>query len=301
MEKSEKPKLSVIIASVNGLPYIDECLTALERQQGGVEAEVIVVDRCNDGTADYIRKKFPNVKLIESSKRMGIPQLRAIGIEHSTGDIIVITEDHCIAKEDWYVVILKAHESDYAAIGGPVENGSVDRIVDWAAYFCEYSGLMLPIPHGEVDGIAGNNASYKRSALEKIDESVMKNYWEFFLHGEMRKAGAKFLSAPAIVVYHKKKFGFLYFLIQRFHYSRSFAGMRMVRAPFSKRIFYIFSLPLLPALMIWRISQQVIRKKRYLKEFLLSAPLLMIFMLSYAFGECAGYLLGPGDSLIKVE
>lgn len=296
-----KPKLSVIIASVNGRPYIDECLQALERQQGDIPAEIIVVDRCNDGTAGHIRKKFPRVQLLESSKPMGIPQLRAMGIRHSTGDILVITEDHCNAREDWFVQILKAHESGYAAVGGAVENGSVDRIVDWAVYLCEYAGLMLPIPYGETDGIAGNNASYNREIMEKVDNSVKENYWEFFLQAEMKKAGVKFLTVPDIIVYHKKDFGFWYFFSQRFHYSRSFAGMRIVKANFSKRIFYILSSPLLPVLMISRIFQQVKKKKRRQKEFLLSLPLLMIFMFSYAWGEFVGYLFGPGDSLLKVE
>ncbi|MBW8041925.1 MAG: glycosyltransferase [Planctomycetes bacterium] len=296
-----KPKLSVIIASVNGLPYIDECLTALERQQGGVEAEVIVVDRCNDGTADYIREKFSNVKLIEFSKRIGIPQLRAIGMEHSTGDIIVITEDHCNARENWFVEILKAHDSEYTAVGGTVINGSVDRLMDWAVYLCEYASTMPPIPDGEVDGIAGNNVAYKRSIFDKLHESIKKDYWEYFLQRAMKKVGAKFLSVPSIIVYHKRDFGFLYFLFQRFHYSRSFAGMRIIGVPFSKRIFYILSSPLLPFLMLWRTFQQVIKKKRHMKEFLLSLPLLMIFMLSYALGEGVGYMFGPGDSLMKVE
>ena len=37
------PQLSVIIADVNGPPMIDACLEALSRQQGEVDAEVIVV------------------------------------------------------------------------------------------------------------------------------------------------------------------------------------------------------------------------------------------------------------------
>jgi hypothetical protein len=77
--------------------------------------------------------------------------------------------------------------------------------------------------------------------------------------------------------------------------------MRIIGVPFSKRIFYILSSPLLPFLMLWRTFQQVVGKKRHMKEFLLSLPLLMVFMLSYAFGECVGYMFGPGDSLVKVE
>lgn len=293
--------ISVIIPSVNGLPYIDECLTSLRKQEGQVKVEVIVLNCCKDGTFNHIRKKFPQVRFMDFPKRLSIPELRAIGMSQAKGDIITITEDHCIPREDWYIEILKAHESSYAVIGGAVENGSVDRIVDWAAYLCEYSGVMPPIPHGEVDGIAGNNASYKRCVLEKMSEIVKKNYWEFFLHEEMKKTGLKFLSVPTIVVQHKKEFDFLYFLCQRFHYSRSFAGMRNAGVSFLKRIFYILSSPFLPPLLLFRISFQVLKKRRHLREFSLSLPLLMIFMVSYAFGEFVGYLSGPGDSLAKVE
>lgn len=296
-----RPQISVIIPCINGIPYIDECLRALKRQEGDVEAEVIVLNCCKDGTSEHVRRNFPQVRLLDFSKRLSIPELRAMGMSHATGDIITITEDHCIPRKDWYQEILKAHESDYAAVGGAVENGSVNRIIDWAVYLCEYSGVMPPIPYGEVTGIAGNNASYKRWALEEIEESVKRDYWEFFLHEEIKKTGLKFLSAPTVVVIHKKEFGFTYFLNQRFYYSRSFAGMRNIGAPFLKRIVYIISSPFLPVLLISRISQQVLMKRRYIKEFLLSLPFLMIFMISYAWGEFVGYLFGSGNSLIKVE
>ena len=296
-----KPKLSVVIACVNGLPSIAECLTALRSQRSADEAEVVVACRCTGGTPDYIERHFPWVILPRFDERLSIPKLRALGVARSSGDIITITEDHCIAAENWFEEIIKAHDSDYTAIGGAVENGSVSRITDWAVYLCEYSDLMAPIPDGEVDGIAGNNASYKREVLEKVDDEVMSNFWEFFLHEEMRHSGVKFLSVPGIVVFHKKEFGFLYFLAQRFHYSRSFVGMRAARLSTAKRMFYVFASPLLPPLMMWRIIRSVLRKKRRYKEFLLSLPLLATFMVSYGIGEFTGYLAGGGNSLAKVE
>ncbi len=294
-------KISIVTVSVDGSPSIDECLRALERQQGNTDAEIIVVSCCKDSTAEYIRKNFPCVKLLQLSERLSIPELRATGMSYATGDIIVITEDCCIAQENWFQEIIKAHELGYGAVGGAIENESADRIVNWAAYLCEYSHSMLPIPHGEVDGIAGNNASYRREALNKVNEFVKKNCWEFFLHEELKKLGVKFLSMPTIVVSKKKEFGFLYFLTQRFHYSRSFADMRRRRVSLPKRILYVFFSPFLPLLMMWRITQEVFRKRRRRKEFLLSLPLMTVFLLSYALGEFIGYLLGPGKSLVKVE
>jgi len=297
----QEPSLSVIIPSVNGLPFIDECLSAQQRQKGNVRAEVIVADRCKNGTAEHIRKKFPHVKVLEFSDPVSIPELRAMAMSHTKGDIIAITEDHCIAQEDWYLEILKAHESGYEVVGGAVENGSTQRLIDWAVYFCEYSNMMLPIAHGVTDGIAGNNASYKREVLERVSQSIKRNFWEFFLHQELQKMGVKFLSVPTIVVFHKREFGFRYFLAQRFHYSRSFASMRQTRISGLKYILLIFSTPLLPGLMFYRITRQILSKKRHYKEFLFSFPFLTAFLLSYAAGELVGYLFGPGNSLVKVE
>ncbi|MGH9971062.1 MAG: glycosyltransferase [Pyrinomonadaceae bacterium] len=294
-------KISVITIALHGSPLLEESLRALEKQQGDGDAEIIVVSCPQNGPAEHIKKEFSRIKFLQSSERLGIPQLRALGMSHATGDIIAITEDCCIPSENWSEQIRKAHRLGYGAAGGPIEKGSSNKIVNWAVYLCEYSHAMPPIHAGEVTGIAGNNASYKREALEQVDESIRNDYWEFFLHEELRKQSVRFLSVPAMVVVKKKEFSFLYFLAQRFHYSRSFAGMRRTRIPASRRLLSVVISPLIPFLMTWRIAQQVHQKKRHHREFLMSLPLLAIFMVSYAAGEFVGYLVGPGDSLSKVE
>jgi len=294
-------KLSVIIPSVNGLPSIGECLTALEKQRGSIDAEIIVADSNHDGTAEHICKNFPRVKLLKLNERRGIPELRALGMREATGDILIIIEDHCIAPENWFVEIVKAHDSEYGVVGGAVENGSPERLVDWAVFLCEYSSFMLPIFAGETEFITGNNTSYKRKVIEQLDEKLKRDYWEYFLHEELKSTGVKFLSTPSIVVSHKKEFGFFYFLSQRFHYSRSFAAMRRTKSKVSKQLIQLLFAPLLPAYLTWRIMRNVLHKKRHYKEFFLSLPLLVIFMFSYALGEFVGQLFGPGNSLVKVE
>jgi len=46
---SQKPLVSIVIASVNGMPSLGECLEHLLRQEGGHLYEVFVVDRCGEG------------------------------------------------------------------------------------------------------------------------------------------------------------------------------------------------------------------------------------------------------------
>ncbi len=293
--------ISVVIACVNGLPSIHECLTALEEDRKEVPAEVLVLCCCGQSTAYHIAERFPWVILSRFATRLGIPQLRAIGMKRATADIVAIIEDHCIVPQGWLRAILAGHEQGYEAVGGTVVNGSVERLTDWAVFFCEYSGVMPPIPDGEVDGITGNNVSYRKSILDRVDDSIKNECWEFFLHQELSRQGVKFLSVPSIVVSHKKEFGFWYFMAQRYYYSRSFAGMRRTRTSFPARLLYLCASPLLPGLMLWRMTGQILNKGRHVDKFVWSLPLQALFMVSYAAGEFVGYLLGSGDSLLKVE
>lgn len=296
------PKLSVIIACVNGLPTIGECLAAIVEQKCQFDFEIIVVDRTGDETVDYIRRSFPLVNLITLGEPRGIPEMRAIGMERAAGEFLVITEDHCIAPENWLAEIVKAHdETGGALLGGAVENGSPARLVDWAVFLCEYSSFMPPIVAGETEFVTGNNTSYSRAVIDLADEDTKKNYWEYFLHAELKQKGIKFFAAPSLVVSHKKEFGFFYFLAQRFHYSRSFAAMRKRKSSGARQIIYLLYTPVLPVHLTWRIWRSVREKNRNYREFFLSLPLLLIFMVSYALGEFVGQAFGAGDSLLKVE
>lgn len=293
--------ISVVIACVNGLPWIDECLAALHKQRGAFDAEIIVVDRCGFRTQRYIERNYPRVKLLKAPANLGIPHLRAIGMKQASADIIVVTEDHCIATENWFEEIVAAHRSGYSVVGGLVENGSTRRIRDWAAFFCEYSSLMPPLRPKEQNDIAGNNASYQKRVLDEVDDSIKSQYWEYFMHEELRRKGAAFHVVPSILVTHKKEFNASYFLAQRYHYSRSFAAMRRQRVSSIGRLRYLLLSPALPLLILYRVTCQVLNKGRYLRQFILSFPLLAIFSLSYACGEFVGYLRGPGNSLAKVQ
>lgn len=294
-------EFSVIIASVNGLPTIAECLDAIEKRHAAFDVEIIVIDATDDETAKYITENFPRVKLIKLNERRGIPEMRAIGLREATGDYLIVTEDHCIAPENWFEEFSKAHGAGYKVVGGAVENGSPARLIDWAVFLCEYSSFMPPISNGETEFVAGNNVSYERTIIEQVDESIKNDFWEYFLQAEMRKKNVKFLSTTSIVVSHKKEFGFFYFLSQRFHYSRSFAAMRWKISTPLQKLSYLIYTPIAPLHLTWRIFKNVHKKKRNYREFFLSVPFLVLFMCSYAVGEFTGQLFGSGKSLVKVE
>jgi GT2 family glycosyltransferase len=296
----EPPRLSVVIASVNGLGCILECLEKLEALPERDEIELLVLDRREDDTARAIAERFPHVVLHAGLTGQSIPALRWRGMQAARGKMVAVIEDHCMVTPQWAAEILQSADAGYGVVGGPVENGACDRILDWAFFLAEYGPCMPPLAGGEADSVPGNNAAYHRSVLP-LDEPVWAHVWESFLQNELRRRDIRIFLNPAMLVYHKKSFRLGEMLAQRFLYSRSFAAMRAERLNRRGRRFYAAASLGLPPLLLWRIFRCVRSKQRNLREFLLGLPVILLFVFSWALGELSGYLTGPGDSLARVE
>ena len=298
-----RPALSVVIASVNGYRYIVECFGSLEKQHAKECAEVIIVEGSGDDTARRIVKEYPWATVIPLSTLRPIPELRSIGIRRAKADIVVTTEDHCLFNEDWYERILEAHRTyPHPAIGGAIENRSCERFVDWAAYICEYSKFMLPFSPGPATDLPGPNASYKRAVLEKICGDLLdRGVWENVLNERLLSAGMELRMDPSIVVYHAKTFGFWEFLAQRYYFGRSFAAGRVAPASLLTRVFFVVISPLLPPLFLWRYAKYFFWKRRFIRKFMKTFPLLVIFAVAWSVGEFFGYAFGDGGSSLRVK
>jgi len=301
--RTGKPELSIVIASVNGYEYIAQCLDSLEKQPAREIGEVIVLEASEDDAADRIAREYTWAKVCPVSPPLPIPKLRSMGIRLAQADIVVTTEDHCIVDENWYERILEAHRTHpHPAIGGAIENGSRDRIVDWAAYICEYGKFMLPFQPSSENDLPGPNVSYKKDVLEKecgdlLDEGV----WENVLNGRMVSSGHELLLDPSIIVYHAKKFGFWDFLTQRYYFGRSYAATRVAKAPIATKAFFTVISPFLTPLFLRRYAGYFFGKRRFIKEFFISLPLLVIFALAWSAGEFFGYAFGDGGASLRVK
>lgn len=290
-QEATQPSLSVVIASQNARASVRECLNSLEKQRGRREFEIILVDNSTDGTAEIIGSQFPHLKLIKSPDAALIPELWETGIRNSDGAIIATTTTHFIPREDWVEQILRAHDSSDVGIGGAIENDSAAGLTDWAVYFCRYSPFMLPFSAGTVGDMAADNASYKREALELVQHAWRHGFWEAMIHAEFRRAGLRLLLDPAIVVCHKKSFTLSGFVVQRYRHGKQFGGARAAKMTFPRRLVYVVLSPLIPLLFLTRIARRVATKRRHIGNFLLSLPILMLFILSWSLGELSGYLL----------
>ena len=295
-----EPALTVVVPSVNGLGDLQDCLTALSKQRADVNLEVLVADRCGEPLRGEVRRRFPWVRLLEAAPGTTIPDLRALAFREAKGASVAVIEDHVIVPPGWARALLDAQAGADVVVGGAVENAAVDRTVDWAAFICEYSHCILPIPEGRVDWVKGNNVIYPRALLDRYESVLGRGQWENRLHDAMRRDGVPLVCRPQISVGHKKHYTVGEYLSQRYLYARSYAGARVADASLPKRLGYGAAALALPPLLMYRTVSRVLSKRRHRAELVRSLPLLAMFVVSWALGEMVGYVAGPGDSLAKV-
>ncbi|MCI0412545.1 glycosyltransferase [bacterium] len=295
------PKVSVVVASVVGPPFVDDCIASLAQQEDEPDFEVLVVDCHGEGTRNRLQQKYPFVKIFPQDSRKTIPELRRIGVENARGDFVAIIEEHCTAAKNWVNTIANSFDPQVAAIGGTVQDDNYVRLRDWVTYFVEYNAYMPPMPQGNVYDLPGNNVAFRKEILLKHLSQLKEGYWEAFLYSRLAEEGAILKSVPAMVVYHRGPFPYGYYLGQRYLFSRAYAGARRKVMPPGKRFIYTLVSPALPALLLARISARVLQKKHRVGKYVRTFPLLIPAAVVYIAGELMGYLFGPGDALMKVE
>lgn len=293
-----EPPLSVVIASVNGLPYLERCLDALERN--APEAEVVLADATDEVTRAVVRERWPSVRLVHDELVTTVPGLRAAGIAVARAPFVAVIEDHCLVRAGWSERIVAWHAQGKSAVGGPVNNVVVGRIRDWAAFFCEYSAFLEPVPLGIAPALTGMNVSYDRTAIAAVQDLLDEGRWEGWLHERLRRRGLELWLDPALVIDHDKDFGFVEFAGQRYHYSRAHAGMRNPELGW-KRVVYFVGSPLLVPLLYARTARNVRRAPALRRAFRRATPLILVYVAIWALGEAVGYAAGGGDSLARVR
>ncbi len=282
--------LSIVVASQDAEATIGECLSSLEAQNQNGAVEIIVVDNSRDRSAKIVAKRFSSIQLFQVSAPSLIPELWARGAKHATGEVVAFTTAHCIPDSAWVKEILRHHESTYAGVGGAIENLQPAPLIQWAIYFCRYSGYMLPFSAHTVAQIPGDNAAYKRWILKEYADLIKTAFWETVVNDRLLKEGHALLLTPSIRVYHGRSFGMWQFCRQRMVLGHIFGTRRASATSPVRRFLYVASSPLVPLVFLGKITRQVFGRGRHRLSFVRSLPLLIVFVLCWSVGEFLGYL-----------
>ncbi len=293
------PVLSVVIPSVNGWSDLQPCLMALAGERANLPIEILVPERCGPAVREPLAAEFPWVQVIPVALGTTIPMMRAIAFDAARAPSVAVIEDHVQVRQGWARSLLSAKEGP-AVIGGAVANAATHRLVDWAAFLCEYSHLLPPLPSGPVPWVTGNNTLYDREVLRAHRAVTHAGHWENYLHDALRAAGIRLISHPEIVVDHKKHYTVGEYVTQRYLYSRSYAGSRVSGGTPLRRFAMGAAALALPPVLLYRVVSRCLHRQVPRSLVWKSLPYLGLFVWAWGIGEVVGAWRGAGTSLERV-
>ncbi|TSC88458.1 MAG: glycosyl transferase family protein [Microgenomates group bacterium Gr01-1014_16] len=111
-------KVFIIVLSWNAKAYISKCLDSLQKLKE--KTEIVVVDNASvDGSAPFIKKNYPKLKLIKNDRNLGYASGNNIGIkyalDHGAEFVWIVNPDVTVAP-DSLSAFLKAAEK-YPRVG----------------------------------------------------------------------------------------------------------------------------------------------------------------------------------------
>lgn len=95
-------EVSVIVLNHNGRRWLGPCLDALAAQRHAPAFEVIVADNAStDGSADFVRERYPDVRLHEAGANLGFAGGNNAGAAQARGAVLVFLNNDTAPEPDW--------------------------------------------------------------------------------------------------------------------------------------------------------------------------------------------------------
>ena len=99
---SDTISITAVTVTFNGMAFLEGFFNSLfATDQQGIHLEVILVDNgSTDGTVEWVRGNFPQVRVIENDENNYARALN-VAIANSTSDYVVITNNDAMVHPDW--------------------------------------------------------------------------------------------------------------------------------------------------------------------------------------------------------
>ena len=214
------PLISVVIVNWNGRHLLGECLDSLLAQDvRGIE--IILVDNgSQDGSAEYVRERYPDVTVVSLPKNIGFAGGNNAGIRAASGKYVALLNNDTKADPSWLTNLLKAAEASPSVVGmwaSKILSYDNPDIIDNVGLLMYPDGLgrgkgRLEKDKGQYDQTgeaffpSGCAGLYRHEMLDEIglfDEEFFAYADDVDLGLRARLAGWNCLYVPSAKVYHK--------------------------------------------------------------------------------------------------
>jgi GT2 family glycosyltransferase/glycosyltransferase involved in cell wall biosynthesis len=118
-------RCSIVILNWNGRDLLYEGLPSvlIAARKCPFDTEVLVVDNgSTDGSVDFLRSDYPGIKRVTLDRNHGYGEGNNIGVQHSTGEVVVLLNNDMIVDEDFMEPLIRPllEQDDLFAVGSQI-------------------------------------------------------------------------------------------------------------------------------------------------------------------------------------
>jgi hypothetical protein len=296
--------LSVVVAIVSDTVgpsdpgALADCLEALTHQVDAPETEIIVPYLSESGGFGPVRERFPNARFLPVvAKRSGRGRehhdvLRARGLLAARGRVVALVEDHGVPDPEFCARVVDAHSGGSVVVGGAIEN-RVDRVLNWAVYFCDFGRYQNPVPSGPSPFASDANISYAMDTLRSVQPIWQEAFSEVVVNQELSVSGVAItLRGDIVVRQNRTGLSMRNAMLERFVWGRSYGATRAGLTNRVATLTHALVTPLLPLLLSGRIGRVAWSRGRLRSQFIKALPAIVLLQVAWSAGELAGSLKG---------
>jgi GT2 family glycosyltransferase len=211
------PEISIVIVTWNGRQYLDACLRAAEAQQG-VRVEIIVVDNgSTDGSAEFVRARFPRVRVVELTQNRGFAGGNNVGAQTARGEFIAFLNNDTVAEKGWLRALRSGIDmsTGFALATSRIVYMHDPRVIDsagdgllrWGGAFKRHHGQSVDLAGAtvEVFGVCGAACLMPKSVFDEVggfDDAFFASHEDVDLSYRARLRGYRCRYVPDAIVRH---------------------------------------------------------------------------------------------------
>jgi hypothetical protein len=285
------PSITVAVVGICGATHIARCLDALVAQEAAPPFDVIVVYDPHLEGIPALGERYPGVRLIVNENQRTPLELAARAMHEATGELILLTEDHCIPRPDWVRRLSQEVQvAGRGAVGGVVETSATASATDWAFYYVDFFRYMRPVVEGPSPTLTVCNAAYRRDHLQAIAPMWETIFHETAINQALREQFGDLWLAPDAVVQMRRNVFFADAVYERYAFGRLFGCTRLDFVGPGQRLSYVLLAPALPLILMMRMTRKALRSGTATQAFLRALGPLTSMVLAWSWGEWLGYL-----------
>jgi hypothetical protein len=288
-----RPPVTVAVVGICSAAHISRCLDALRAQRDAPRFETVVVHDPNIPDVAPLAGRYPEARLIANEGQRTPLELASAAMAAARGDLILLTEDHCIPRPDWVRVMAGAAAAPgRAVVGGRVEIAPGATATDWAFYFVDFFRYAAPVAEGPSPTLTVCNAAYRREQVEAVRDIWKTYFHETAINDALRQRfGALWLEPESEVTMgrHVKLSDAVY---ERYAFGRLFSCTRIGFVGAGRRLYYTVFSPALPVLILGRMAAKALRSRKLAAAFLRAIVPLKLMVFAWSWGEWLGYVTG---------